>query len=365
MQHRNVKRLDTILKFATMMDVSDIHLTTGRMPIMRLNGSLYLLKDIDGKSVCASMYNKLTPEDTRQIARELMDELQYKYFEETGEVDFSYSISGIGRFRINIFKQRGSVAIAIRLIKNVIPSITSLGLPGVIAELARKPRGLVLVTGPTGSGKSTTLAAMVDFINTEYTHHIITLEDPIEYLHVHKKSIVNQREIGIDSKSFAQALRSSLREDPDVIFVGEMRDLETISTAITAAETGHLVLATLHTTSAPSTIDKIIDIFPPHQQSQVRVQLASTLQGVICQQLLPKANGKGRVVALEIMVVTPAIRNLIRENKTYQIISQIQTGSKYGMRTMDMSLRELVKKGIITKEVAKSKALNTENTVYF
>jgi twitching motility protein PilT len=356
--------LETILRFASMIDASDIHITTGMMPVLRLNGSLLGLSDIDKEGICASMFKKLTPQDTKQMVKEIMDEVQYKYFEDAGEIDFSYSIPGVGRFRVNAFKQRCSVAIAIRLIKNEIPSIKSLGLPDVVADLARRPKGLVLVTGPTGSGKSTTLAAMVDLINTEYSYHIITLEDPIEYLHSHKKSIVNQREIGIDSKSFAQALRASLREDPDVILVGEMRDLETISTAITAAETGHLVLATLHTTSAALTIDRIIDVFPPHQQNQVRIQLANTLQGVICQQLLPRADGKGRVVVLEIMVTTPAIRNLIRENKTYQIISQIQTGGKYGMRTMDMSLRELVQKGIITQETAKSKAVNADGIAY-
>ncbi|MCD5406999.1 MAG: type IV pilus twitching motility protein PilT [Desulfotomaculum sp.] len=353
--------IETLLRFATLKEASDVHLTTGRPPAMRLHGSLYPLDDIEKEGVYVKLCKKLLPADTERMAKEIMNEEQFEYFMATGEMDFSYSIDQVGRFRINAFKQRNSVAIAIRLIKMEIPTIEKLALPAVVNQLAEKPRGLVLVTGPTGSGKSTTLAAMIDLINSEQAYHIITLEDPIEYLHSHKKSIVNQREIGLDSKSFAVALRAAMREDPDVILIGEMRDLETISTAITAAETGHLVLATLHTTSASSTIDRIIDVFPPHQQQQVRMQLANTIQGVICQQLLPRSDGKGRVAALEILVATPAVRNLIRENKTHQIVSQIQTGSKVGMQTMDMCLKKLVQSGMINLEIAKNKAMNVGN----
>lgn len=344
--------MESILRLAAQVGASDVHITVGMPPVFRINGALQTLDKIDP--------SKLTPDQTMAMAKSLMDEAQYQRFMEWGEVDFSYSIAGVGRFRVNVFKQRGSAALAIRIIRAQIPTIKELGLPEVIGQLARRPRGLVLVTGPTGSGKSTTLAAMIDKINTETSSHIITLEDPIEYLHFHKRSIVNQREIGQDSTSFGKALRAAMREDPDVILVGEMRDLETISTAITAAETGHLVLATLHTTSAPQTVDRIIDVFPPHQQQQVRIQLSNTLQGVICQQLLPRRDGAGRVVALEIMVATPAIRNLIREGKTHQIISQIQTGAKYGMQTLDMALRNLIQKGIISAEVAREKAMDIE-----
>jgi twitching motility protein PilT len=323
------------------LNASDLHITVGIPPTMRINGSLIPYGN-----------DKLTPADTEQYVKEILSEEKYKEYLEVGEMDFSYSIKGTGRFRVNIFRQRGSDAMALRMIPLQVPTLEKLDMPPIITELTNKTRGLILVTGPTGSGKSTTLAAMINEINRNRNCHIITLEDPIEYLHKHKKSIVNQREIGYDSKSYASALRGALREDPDVILVGEMRDLETISIAITAAETGHLVLSTLHTIGASKTVDRIVDVFPPHQQQQIKVQLAAVLEGVISQQLIKRADGDGRVCALEIMVTTPAIRNLIREGKTHQIDSAVQTGGKYGMKTMDMSLVELYKKGIISYDDA-------------
>jgi len=275
-------------------------------------------------------------------------------------MDTSYSISGLGRFRANIYKQRGGDAIALRVVSLKVPTLKELDFESAVRELTNKQRGLVLVTGPTGSGKSTTLAAMINEINHNRTAHIITLEDPIEYLHKHNKSIVNQREIGKDSRNYKSALKAILREDPDVILVGEMRDLETISIAITAAETGHLVLSTLHTIGAAKTIDRIVDVFPPFQQQQVKIQLAGVLQGIISQQLLPKVGDDGRVAALEIMTITPAIQNLIREGKTHQIESAVQTGSKYGMKTMDMAIAELYRQGQITKEVALTYAIDKD-----
>ncbi|MEG6510860.1 type IV pilus twitching motility protein PilT [Desulforamulus ruminis] len=354
--------MESILRVGSEIGASDIHITVGRPAIFRINGLLQSLDPgvaLKGRDT-DFLQKKLLPADTLELGKSMMDEAQFQKYLEWGEVDFSYSIAGVGRFRVNVFKQRGSLAMAMRIIRTQIPSLGELDLPEVIGSLARRPRGLVLVTGPSGSGKSTTLAAMVDLINSETKSHIITLEDPIEYLHFHKQSIVNQREIGLDALSFAKALRAAMREDPDVILVGEMRDLETIGTAITAAETGHLVLATLHTTGAAQTIDRIIDVFPPHQQQQIRIQLANTLQGVVCQQLLPRRDDTGRVVALEIMVVTPAIRNLIREGKTHQILSQIQIGGKYGMQTLDMSLRSLVQRGIVSLEAAGEKAGDIE-----
>lgn len=330
-----------ILDYATKNSASDIHITVGVPPTLRINGSLIAINQ-----------EKLTPEDTAKMVEEILGEEHLERLEKKGEVDLSYSIKGLGRFRVNIYRQRGSYSLAMRLVALNIPTLEQLGLPPVIKELARKSRGLVLVTGPTGSGKSTTLAAMIDLINSERNCHIITLEDPIEYLHKHKKSIVNQREIGYDSESFASALRAALRQDPDVILVGEMRDLETISIAITAAETGHLVLSTLHTIGADKTIDRIIDVFPPYQQQQIKVQLSTVLQGVISQNLIARKDGRGRVAAAEVMIATPAIRNLIREGKSHQILTSMQTGGKYGMQTMDFSLAQLYRQGVISYESA-------------
>jgi len=334
-------KMDKLLREALTRQASDLHITVGLPPVLRINGELTPLDE-----------PKLRPELTRAFLQEIAGADSLAKFAEQGEVDFSYAIQGLSRFRVNAFQQRGSVAIAIRLVNEQVPMLDDLGQPEVVKMMARKPRGLVLVTGPTGSGKSTTLAAMINLINNERACHIITLEDPIEYLHKHGKSIVNQREMHLDSQSFAAALRAALREDPDVILVGEMRDMETIATAITAAETGHLVLATLHTGDAAQTVDRIIDVFPPHQQQQVRVQLASTLQGIVTQQLLPRKDGQGRVAALEILVATPAVRNIIREVKTQQLSSVLQTGAKAGMQTMDGSLRDLVRKGVVDYEEA-------------
>lgn len=329
-------RLKEILEEAARKGASDIHLTVGIPPVFRRNG---VLEPQDQWPV-------LNASDTERLAKEILEQ-RWEEFTREKELDLAYSVAGLGRFRVNVYYQRGSVGVAIRLVGKVIRSLEELGLPPVVGELADHQRGLVLVTGPTGSGKTTTLAAMIDRINERRNCHIVTLEDPIEYLHQHKKSIVNQREIGSDSPSFASALRAALRQDPDVILVGEMRDLETIATAITAAETGHLVLATLHTGSAVQSIDRIIDMFPPHQQNQVRMQLADILVGVVTQQLLPRIDGMGRVVAAEILVATPAVRNLIREGKTHQITTIMQTGSRYGMQTMEMALLELCQKGLI------------------
>ncbi|MBU5426691.1 type IV pilus twitching motility protein PilT [Tissierella pigra] len=339
-----------LVNIATEKKASDIHITVGTPPVLRINGELLVLEG-----------EKLMPQDTKALVYETLDERTIEELEENGEVDTSFSSPGVGRYRVNAYKQRGSYGMALRIIPLEVPTIDELGLPGVVKDLARLPRGLILVTGPTGSGKSTTLASMIDLINKEKKCHILTLEDPIEYLHKHNKSIVNQREIGIDSNSFANSLRAALRQDPDVILVGEMRDLETISIAITAAETGHLVLSTLHTIGSAKTIDRIIDVFPPHQQQQVRVQFASVVQAIISQQLLPKADGSGRTAAFEVMVATSAIRNLIREEKIHQIDTAIQTGAKFQMQTMDNSLLDLYKKGLITKEIALMQAINQDN----
>ena len=320
---------------------SDVHLTVGLPPMMRLHGKLMPLREY-----------RLKAEHTEKLCLSMLDPRQQKELDAKGEVDFSYGIPKVSRFRVNVYRQRRSLGAAIRIIMTQVPTITGLGLPRVLEELAMKPRGLILVTGPTGSGKSTTLAAMVNYINSNRSCHILTLEEPIEYLHRHRKSMVNQREIGEDSLSFANALRAALREDPDVILVGEMRDLETISTAITAAETGHLVMSTLHTTSAAQTVDRIIDVFPPYQQTQIRVQLAGVIQGFIAQQLLVAADEKDRVGAFEILLGTDAVRNTIREGKSHQIQSYIQTGHKMGMMSMDYSLAQLVRQGRIRRETA-------------
>lgn len=338
-----------IVRIGTEKIASDIHVTVGRPITLRINGELVSIDDY-----------VLTPEDTRKMVREALSDSLWAQLEENGEIDSSYSLPGVGRYRINAFKQRGSYGMVLRIIPLVIPSMEALGLPKVVEELARLRRGMVLVTGPTGSGKSTTLATMVNQINHERNCHILTLEDPIEYLHKHQEALVTQREVGSDTGSFANALRAALRQDPDVILVGEMRDLETISIALTAAETGHLVFSTLHTSGAAKTIDRIIDVFPPHQQHQVRVQLSSVIQGIISQQLLPKADGVGRVAAFEVMIATPAIRNLIREDKIHQIDTSIQTGASHKMQTMDNSLIELYRRGDITREVLMTNCIDLQ-----
>ncbi len=344
--------MDKILEVAVDLKASDIHLTVGLPPILRVNGRLEPLKEPE------QLIAELTPEDLATLAREILNHDQRLRLEQDGEVDLSVSKHGVGRFRVNVHRQRGTVSLAMRVISSHIFTMQELNLPSVCHELTTKRNGLVLVTGPTGSGKSTTLAAMIDSINSNRSCHIITLEDPIEYLHHHKMSIVKQREIGGDTLSFAGALRGAMRQDPDVILVGEMRDLETIAIAITAAETGHLVFATLHTCDAAQTIDRIIDVFPPHQQQQVRVQLSTVIQGIIAQQLLPRLDKQGRVAAFEIMVATPAIRNLIREGKTHQIPSAIQSGGKMGMQTMDSDLLKLVQSGVVHCEEAANKAVD-------
>jgi twitching motility protein PilT len=325
---------------------SDVHLSPGFPPAVRVRGSIAALDD----------YPSLTPQDTREIVYAMLNDSQRKRFENEQQLDFAYSIPDVARFRVNVFFQRGSISAAFRLVPNEIKTIDELGLPAVLADFTRKPRGFVLVTGPTGSGKSTSLASMIDLINDEREEHILTIEDPIEFLHGHKGCLVNQREIGSDAKDFASALKSALREDPDVILVGEMRDLETISTALTAAETGHLVFATLHTQSTAQTIDRIIDVFPPHQQHQVRMQLSIGLQGIVTQQLLPTADGSARIVGCEVLVPTPAIRNLIREGKTHQIYSALQTSGAAGMQTMDAHLAQLVRMGKIDRRLAEQRA---------
>lgn len=329
---------------------SDLHITVGIPPMVRVNGALRALPDCE----------RILPERSQQLLAEIVRPEQLAAFSERGEIDFSFAIPGQSRFRVNAFHQRGSVAIVVRVVAEKVPTLEELGHPEVLKMLARKPRGLVLVTGPTGSGKSTTLAAMIHLINQERSCHIITLEDPIEYLHRHQCSIVNQREVNIDTRSFGQALRAALREDPDVILVGEMRDPETIATAITAAETGHLVFATLHTSDAAQTIDRIIDSFPPHQQTQVRMQLSMTLQGILSQQLLPRSDGSGRIAALEILIATPAIRNMVREGKSHQIASAIQTGGKLQMQSMDMALRDLYRSGQVSYDEILNRANDAE-----
>jgi twitching motility protein PilT len=329
---------------STLLEVggSDLHLTAGTPPVVRVNGELERL----------DTYPLLTPRALQGMIYAILPQKLRERFEQELELDMSYSLPGQARFRVNVYQQRDALGAAFRLIPFEIKTLETLGLPGVVADLARFPRGFVVVTGPTGSGKSTTLAGMVDVVNTERAGHIMTVEDPIEFLHKHKRCIVNQREIGADTHGFGQALKHVLRQDPDVILVGEMRDLETISTAITAAETGHLVFATLHTQDAPQTIDRIIDVFPPHQQQQVRVQLSTTLQGVVTQQLIQTADGKGRVVAAEVLITTPAIRNLIREGKVHQIYSAMQAGGRFGMQTMDMAIAAHVKSGRINQQMA-------------
>jgi len=338
-----------LLEVVVKQGASDLHLTVGVPPMLRIDGELVAL-DLE----------TLTQEVCKGLVYGILSDSQKVRFEEDLELDFSLSIKGLSRFRVNVHMERGNVEAAFRIVSLDIRTIEELGLPPVVADLARRPNGLVLVTGPTGVGKTTTLAAMANLISQEKRCLIITIEDPIEYLLPHKKSVIKQREVHSDTKSFANALRHVLRQDPDVILVGEMRDLETISTALTAAETGHLVLSTLHTPDASQTIDRIIDVFPSHQQQQIKVQLASSLQGIVSQQLLPCAEGQGRVVAAEILVATSGVRHLIREHKTEQLPTMIQTGALRGMQTMDSSLKELYLKGVITYETAISKARNPE-----
>jgi twitching motility protein PilT len=334
--------LPELLKTLVELNGSDLHLTTQTPPQIRVHGELQVL-DLP----------VLGPADTKALAYSVLTDAQKKRFEETLELDFSFGIRGVARFRCNVFNQRGAVGAVYRVIPEQIKNFQELGLPAVIANLAERPRGLVLVTGPTGSGKSTTLAAMIDKINTERRQHIITIEDPIEYIHQHKGCLVNQREVHADTLGFSNALRAALREDPDIVLIGEMRDLETIESALRIAETGHLTFATLHTNSAAQTINRIIDVFPAHQQGQIRTQLSLVLEGIICQTLLPRADRTGRVVALEIMVPTPAIRNLIRDDKVHQIYSTMQAGQeKLGMQTMNQNLATLYQKRLISLETA-------------
>ncbi|MER3500091.1 MAG: type IV pili twitching motility protein PilT [Candidatus Fervidibacterota bacterium] len=348
--------IDDLLKEVVRRNASDLHLCVGVPPVLRIDGQLYRMN-----------FQPATPKQTQRLIYEILTDEQIQRFENNLELDFSYSLQDTARFRVNVYKERGCIAAAFRLIPRRIPTIRELELPTILEEIVMRPRGLVLVTGPTGHGKSTTLAAMINHLNNTKSLHIITIEDPIEYLHPHRKCIINQRELGEDTKSFPNALRAALREDPDVILVGEMRDPETIAIAITAAETGHLVLSTLHTNSAAETIDRIIDVFPPNQQPQIRVQLSMNLVAVISQQLLPRAPGAprnpfggGRIAAVEIMIANPAIRNLIREGKTYQIPSIIQTSAAEGMQTMDQALRDLYVRGLITYEDAIARAHNPE-----
>ncbi|MCG7345003.1 type IV pilus twitching motility protein PilT [Sporosarcina sp. ACRSL] len=333
--------IDHILTKAFELKASDIHVTVGVSPVFRIHGEL-------------KRYGKVSVTDTftEEAAKLTIPDKLYKTFIEKGQIDYSYELKGIARFRVNAFQQRGSISLAFRTIPTDIPSIDELQVPGILKSLAETPQGLILVTGPTGSGKSTTLAAMIRYMNETMRKHIITLEDPIEYVHSHQSSIIDQREVGFDTSSFADGLRASLRQDPDVILVGEMRDLETISTAITAAETGHLVLATLHTWSAASTIDRIIDVFPHGQQSQIRVQLAGVLTAVLSQRLFQTVDRKGRRVATELMINNPAISNLIRSEKVHQIPNIIQTSRSMGMHMMDTSVRNLLERGLISYETA-------------
>jgi twitching motility protein PilT len=336
------QNIDALLSELVSRGGSDLHVTVGSHPLVRLHGSLQRLEE----------FSKLSADDTLHMLYRIMSSEQQKRLETQGQLDMSYSIPGLARFRVNVYSQRESLAAAFRLIPMELKTLEELGLPPSLHLLTSKPRGLVLLTGPTGSGKSTTLAALIDEINRQRADHIVTIEDPIEFLHRHKTCIVNQREIGSDTHSFADALRAALRQDPDVILLGEMRDLETISTALTAAETGHLVFATLHTQNAPATVDRVIDVFPAAQQEQIRMQLAGALEGIVTQSLLPTSDGRGRVAALEILFPDDAIRNLIRQGRVEQIYSVMQTGSQRGMQTMEQALHALVTRGVIGKSTA-------------
>ncbi|HEX2110630.1 MAG TPA: type IV pilus twitching motility protein PilT [Gaiellaceae bacterium] len=345
--------IDDLLERMVAHGASDLHVTSGVEPTVR----------VDGRLVPLEGFGRLTGEDTQRLLYRMLSTEQQKHLEVNRQLDLAHAVPGLARFRANVYFQRHSVGAAFRLIPFELKTLEELGMPPALAELAERPRGLVLVTGPTGSGKSTTLAAMIDLINRNRADHIMTIEDPIEFLHRHKRCVVNQREIGPDATSFAEALRGALRQDPDVILLGEMRDLETIATALTAAETGHLVFATLHTQDAPSTVDRLIDVFPATQQAQVRVQIAATLQGVVTQTLLPRADGTGRVAAAEVLLPDDAVRNLIRQAKVEQIYSVMQTGGKRGMQTLEQSLADLVIRGIVTQEVALSRSSRPDQLV--
>ncbi|HEY2492040.1 MAG TPA: type IV pilus twitching motility protein PilT [Paenibacillus sp.] len=349
MQENEINIID-LLRKSVEFGASDLHISVGSPPQIRVDGMLR-------KMECSS----INGEDTLSISELLLGPERTEHFRTMGELDFSYEVEGCARFRVNVFRQRGEISIAARAIPSVIPTIEQLGLPAILMQLVQKPQGLILVTGPTGSGKSSTLAAMIDHINRTQFKHIVTLEDPIEFLHPNGSSLLQQREIGSDTKSFSRGLRAALRQDPDVILVGEMRDPETISAAVTAAETGHLVLATLHTTNAPQTVDRIIDVFPGPQQQQIRTQLAAVLAAVISQRLFLRAGGKGRICATEILINTPAIANLIRSEKTYQLESMIQTGREFGMHSLEASLRDLLKSGAIDPASAKSYMIGAKN----
>jgi twitching motility protein PilT len=347
---RAVRSIDDLLENMVARGASDLHVTVGAEPTVRVMGQLERLREFD----------RLTPDETQRLLYRMLSTEQQKHLEVKRQIDVSYSIPGLARFRVNVYFQRESIGAAFRMIPAELKTLADLGMPKVISELGQKPRGLVLVTGPTGSGKSTTLAALIDEINESRADHIMTIEDPIEFLHRHKRCIVNQREIGPDATSFAEALRGALRQDPDVILLGEMRDLETIATALTAAETGHLVFATLHTQDAPSTVDRLIDVFPAAQQEQVRVQIAATLQGVVTQTLLPRLDGAGRVPAVEILLPDDAVRNLIRQAKIEQVYSVMQTGTQRGMQTLEQHLADLVAHGIVAVDVALQRSSRPE-----
>ncbi|MBI5870598.1 MAG: PilT/PilU family type 4a pilus ATPase [Actinobacteria bacterium] len=343
-----MRNIDELLKIMVDRGASDLHLKTGSPPVVRVDGELYLLDEKD-----------ITPDGMKEYAAAIMSDKQIVIFSEQNEIDFAYGVMGVGRFRVNIFRQRGSISIAMRQVVSKIPGFEELHLPPVIQRLALEPRGMILVTGTTGSGKTTTLASMIDYINQNVRRHIVTVEDPIEILHTDNKSMVNQREVGIDTRSYSSALKYVLRQDPDVIFIGEMRDLETVRTAMTAAQTGHLVLSTLHTIDVSETINRIIDFFPLHQQKQVRILLAGSLRGIVSQRLLPRADGHGRVPALELMVMTKRIRDLVLDsNQTHKIEEAIREGDYYGMQTFDQSLLSLYKEGLVTLQDAALVASN-------
>jgi twitching motility protein PilT len=343
--------IDELLRLQVESGASDLHLTVGLPPMIRVDGELRRTE-----------YEICTEHDTQRLVYDILTDRSIETFEETRELDFSYGVKGLSRFRFNVYRQRGSVGCAIRAIPTHIPTMEEMGLPRieVLKGLTQQPRGLVLVTGPTGSGKSTTLATMINYINQTRNLHIMTIENPIEFMHRHNRAMINQRELEKDTMTFHNALRAVLREDPDVVLIGEMRDKQTIEATLTVAETGHLAFATLHTNSAPETVDRIIDVFPPEQQDQIRVQLSGCVQGIVCQQLIPRATGSGRVGAFEIMVATPGIRNLIREGKTHQMASLIQSGAAHGMVTLDAALMELVSSGMITRESALEKCQDRE-----